>query len=158
VKRTLVLLAALVVQLGLVGVATAPQLSARLFGVEYLFRVEPLDPLDPFRGAYVELSYPDLAVADGWSGGRDGTVFVPLRQRAEFWGRSGSPLTQRPDAGPYLTCSDQGWQLACGIENWFLPQREARELEGAIRRGDVVAHVKIDDRGNAALVQVEVRG
>ena len=47
-------------QAALVGVAVAPQLSARVTGDTYLFRVAPLDPIDPFRGAYVTLDYPDL--------------------------------------------------------------------------------------------------
>ena len=49
-----------VAQLALVGVAVAPQLSARAFGDEYRMRVAPVDPIDPFRGAYVDLGYPDL--------------------------------------------------------------------------------------------------
>ena len=48
------------VQLALVGVAVAPRLSARLTGDEYRLRVAPVDPIDPFRGAYVDLDYPDL--------------------------------------------------------------------------------------------------
>ena len=48
------------VQLALVGVAVAPRLSARLTGDEYRLRVQPVDPIDPFRGAYVDLDYPDL--------------------------------------------------------------------------------------------------
>ncbi len=40
----------LVVQLGLLLGAVAPQLSARLTGQEYLLRVVPIDPIDPFRG------------------------------------------------------------------------------------------------------------
>ena len=37
-----------------------PPLSARLTGEEVALRVEPIDPIDPFRGAYVDLGYPDL--------------------------------------------------------------------------------------------------
>ena len=41
-------------------VAVWAPLSARLTGEEVVLRVEPVDPVDPFRGAYVDLSYPDL--------------------------------------------------------------------------------------------------
>ena len=49
------------VQLALVGAAVAGPLSARLTGQEFLLEVGPVDPIDPFRGAYVDLDYPSLA-------------------------------------------------------------------------------------------------
>ena len=68
------------VQLALVGVAVAPRLSARLTGDEYLLRVAPVDPIDPFRGAYVDLDYPDLHLDDERSDAVDGegTLYVTL--------------------------------------------------------------------------------
>ena len=63
-KRYLALVALAVVQLGLVGVAVAPQLSARVTGDTYIMRVTPVDPIEPGRGRYVQLHYPDLQVGD----------------------------------------------------------------------------------------------
>ena len=148
--------AAVVVQLGLVAVAVSGQLSARLTGDEYSFRVEPVDPIDPFRGAYVALDYPDLVPNDQNLPGDRGDVFLPLTEDGEVWA-AGTPTRTRPGDGPYLSCSDRHYEIRCGIDSWFLPQDDARELEGAIRDGDVVARVRIDGRGNAALVAVEVR-
>ena len=148
--------AAVVVQLGLVAVAVSGQLSARLTGDEYSFRVEPVDPIDPFRGAYVALDYPDLVPNDQNLPGDRGDVFLPLTEDGEVWA-AGTPTRNRPDDGPYLACTDRNYEIRCGIDSWFLPQDDARELEGAIRDGDVVARVRIDGRGNAALVAVEVR-
>ena len=56
----------------LVGLAVRPQLSARLTGETYELAVAPLDPIDPFRGAYVTLDYPGLEQAQptSWSVGR----------------------------------------------------------------------------------------
>jgi uncharacterized membrane-anchored protein len=148
--------AAVVVQLALVAVAVSGQLSARLTGDEYSFRVEPVDPIDPFRGAYVALDYPDLVPNDQNLPGDRGDVFLPLTEDGEVWA-AGTPARTRPDDGPYLACTDRNYEIRCGIDSWFLPQDEARELEGAIRDGDVVARVRIDGRGNAALVAVDVR-
>ena len=147
------------VQAGLVGLAVSPQLSARLTGEEFELRVAPVDPIDPFRGAYVALDYPDLD-RDGAGRGDDGRaadgdrgdVFVTLVQQdgvmvADTWTR------QRPDSGPYLACSDRGWDLRCGIESWFLPQDEAASMEAVLRDG-AIAEVRIDGRGHAALVDV----
>ena len=148
--------AAVVVQLALVAVAVSGQLSARLTGDEYSFRVEPVDPIDPFRGAYVALDYPDLVPNDQNLPGDRGDVFLPLTEDGEVWA-AGTPTRTRPDDGPYLACTDRNYEVRCGIDSWFLPQDDARELEGAIRDGDVVARVRIDGRGNAALVAVDVR-
>ncbi len=139
-------------QLVLVGVAVAPQLSARLRGDTYLMEVAPIDPVDPFRGAYVALDYPGLRQDDSHSSGSGGDVYVSLVQQdgvwvADDWSR------QRPDDGPYLACDDRSWQLRCGIESWFLPQDEARETERLLQDG-AVAEVRIDSRGNAAVVGV----
>ena len=161
--RTLaVLLPLLLVQLVLVGLGVLPQLSARVAGDEVTLRVRPLDPIDPFRGAYVTLGYPDLRhnAARGAGGGLGsmedggtGTVFVTLREEgdvwvAEDWTRS------RPEDGTYLRCSDRNWQIRCGIESWFLPQDEALAMERSVSEGAVVATVRVDGRGNAALVDV----
>lgn len=146
---------AAVLQLVLVGVAVSGQLSARLTGEEYLLRVEPVDPIDPFRGAYVTLDYPDLRLdrIDRRLGGDSGELYVPLVADAEFW-TAGTPTRDRPGTGPYLACSDRYWQVSCGIESYFLPQDEATALDEAIQQDEVVARVKVDGRGNASLVSV----
>jgi uncharacterized membrane-anchored protein len=149
-------------QLALVGLAVAPQLSARLGGETYVLRVAPVDPIDPFRGAYVALDYPDLRHGDARSSGSagfgalddggSGDLYVSLDEEdgtwaADEWSRD------RPAAGPYLACDDRSWQVRCGIESWFLPQDEAKRVESLLRDG-AVAEVRIDGRGNAAVVDV----
>ncbi|UFN43720.1 GDYXXLXY domain-containing protein [Nocardioides okcheonensis] len=148
-------------QLVLVGLAVAPQLSARLNGDTYALRVAPLDPIDPFRGAYVSLDYPDLHRGGPSSGeqgigslddGTSGDLFITLRRDGAVW--VGDDWTrERPEDGPYLACNDQSWQVRCGIESWFLPQDEATRTEDLLRDG-AVAEVRIDGRGNAAVVDV----
>ncbi len=140
-------------QLVIVGVAVAPRLSAHLRGEEYRLRVAPVDPIDPFRGAYVELSYPDLQPAGG-AGEElpEGEVFVPLVADGDYWQASGVQ-SERPERTPYLACDSTGWSLSCGIESWFADQDEARRLETVVGDG-AVATVKVDDRGNAAIVDL----
>jgi uncharacterized membrane-anchored protein len=141
------------VQLALVGVAVAPRLSARLTGDEYLLRVAPVDPIDPFRGAYVDLDYPDLDL-DRETPGDEGTVYVTLEQDGDVWVAS-AYTRERPSGTPYLTCDDRDWRLRCGIESLFLPQDEAASMQGDLGDGSMVAVVKVDGRGNAALVRVQ---
>lgn len=151
-----------IVALGLVlaAVGVAPQLQARLFGEEYVVRVAPVDPIDPFRGAYVQLQYPDLVQEQGFEdeGGPDGLrgsgdVFVTLTREGDVWvGESWSRT--RPEQGPYLACTDEDWALRCGIESWFLPQDDAREMEQRVGSGTARATIRVDSRGHAAVVGI----
>ena len=62
-------------------------------------------------------------------------------------------LLPRTDSGPYLRCSDVEWRMRFGIESWFLPQDDAQDAEHLLRDG-AVAELRVDDRGNAAVVDV----
>ena len=90
--------------------AVAGPLSARATGEEYLLTVTPFDPLDPFRGAYVDPAYPGLTgnastgtVEGQLAPGEGGEVFVPLVQdgAGRAWWRGDRA---RPPAGPCLRC------------------------------------------------------
>jgi len=159
-RRWAMVAAATLAQAVLVPVAVYPPLSARLTGSDYLLAVEPVDPIDPFRGAYVALGYPDLPSAASLNGsGRpepEGTVYVPLARDGDLW--RGSPVTtRRPAEGPFLRCESTGWERRCGIESLFLPQDKAAALERQLAEGRAVARIRVDDRGNAALLTVEPR-
>lgn len=157
-SRTGRVAAASLLSLALVPVAVAGPLSARLTGEEYLLEVAPVDPVDPFRGAYVALTYPGLPVGQELAERRDvgDVAYVPLTRSGEVWTGSRA-VTARPESGPFLRCKDEHWRLRCGIDSWFLPQGEAVALEEAVAEGRALARVRIDSRGNAALVDVELR-
>lgn len=165
-SRAVRVVAVVLAQLVLVGLAVWPQLSARLTGSEVVLRVEPVDPVDPFRGAYVDLAYPDLPqetfveeVTEEQRQASDdarGTAYVPLTRAGEVW--VGGPVQRAaPAEGLYLTCDDSDWRLECGIESWFLPQDQAAGMQEALRGGSAVATVKVDAAGHAALVRVTAR-
>ncbi len=155
--RRVLVAAAVLAQGAIVGVAVAGPLSARVTGQEYLLRVAPYDPIDPFRGAYVSLSYPDLTGVDPQvdsSGRPDGMVYVALVQDGQVWKGRGEPQSRQPATGPYVRCENEGWRLRCGIESLFLPQGEAAETGRLLADGSVLARIKIDSRGNAALIEL----
>jgi len=157
--------AVVLAQLAMVGVAVWAPLSARLTGEQVVLRVQPVDPIDPFRGAYVELDYPDLPEQGGQLdegitqeqrqalNDARGAAYVPLTRTGEVW--VGGPVRRTPPAeGLYLTCDDSSWRLECGIESWFLPQDEAAAMQDGIRGGTALATVMVDAAGHAALVDV----
>ncbi len=156
--RTAVVGAAVLAQFALVPLAVAEPLSARLTGTDYLLEVAPVDPIDPFRGAYVALSYPGLTREEDLATRENAgdVAYVPLVRKGEVW--VGRPaVSDPPESGPFLRCKDDHWQLRCGIESWFLPQDKAYAVEQAVLRGRTVATVRVDSRGNAALIRVDVR-
>lgn len=179
-RRTTWVAAATLAQLLLVPVAVFGQLSAHLTGDELLLRVGPVDPIDPFRGAYVDLRYPDIEPTESDRKSVEdedhGTLYVVLEERdgvmvAERFSRA------RPDGGTYLACDDSSWQLRCGIDSLFLPQDEAERVQRDIdqsglqveefdengmpveadRDSGYVARIKVDSRGHAAVVALEKR-
>lgn len=179
-RRTTWVVVATVVQLLLVPVAVFGQLAARLTGEEILLRVGPVDPIDPFRGAYVDLRYPDIEPTESdrksFETEDRGDLYVVLEERdgvmvAERFSRI------RPDRGTYLACDDGSWQLRCGIDSLFLPQDEAERVQRDIdqsglwteefdehgmpvetdRDSGYVARIKVDGRGHAAVVALEKR-
>ena len=163
-RRSALVAGAVLVQVAMVPAAVYPALSARLTGAEYLLAVQPLDPIDPFRGAYVALGYPDLRRADITTTDPsqvprrepEGTVYVPLVRADDLW-RGGPAVRQRPATSPFLRCESDGWSRRCGIESLFLPQEKAAAVEADLAAGNAVARIRVDRRGNAAVVAVEPR-
>lgn len=151
-RRMLALGVALAVQLALLVAVAGPRLAVRLTGTEYRLAVEPLDPIDPLRGAYVDLGLSGVpAFTD-----REGTVFVPLRpaERGRGLLRGSAIVAEAPADGPYLRCAADG-SLSCGIESFFASQGDARRLGARVAGKGGVARVKIGLGGRAVLVGLE---
>jgi hypothetical protein len=160
--RVLTTVGAVVAQLAIVVIAVAPQLSARALGSDVTLRVAGLDQVVDRRDAYVELAYPDLPSSDpgdvdfeGVAPGEPGTVFVPLAGEGYVW-VGGEPTRTRPGQGTYLRCDDSAGRVRCGIETLYLSVDGDPDLRDALGSGRALATVKVDGRGNAALVDVYV--
>lgn len=140
-------------QVAILVVAVSGQLSARVLGQDYRLRVAAYDPIDPFRGAYVELSYPELFPPDVVTDGSSGQVYVTLVTQDGI-SRAGTRGSSRPASGPYLRC-ERDVRPRCGIEHLFLPQDQALSLQLALQNSSAVATIRVDSRGHAALVSVD---
>lgn len=154
-RSWIVLGAVLLAQLLIAGLAVLPQLSPRVSGTEIQLRVAPVDPIDPFRGAYVALGYPDLpdGSATDWRDSEErGLAYVPLVREGQLW--VGGPVQRTEPDGLYLRCNDDSWQLRCGIESWFVDQSEALAIEQQMISSGAIATVRVDRWGNASIVDL----
>jgi len=124
-------------------------------GERVLLRVQPVDPVDPFRGEYVALSYgiSRLTLASPRIGE---TVYVPLRRDGGEW-RGGRISRERPPRGLFIRGRVKPSGIEYGIETFYVEEGTAIEYERAIRRGRLYAQVAIDDDGGAQLDDLVVR-
>jgi len=152
VKRRWALAAALVVQCVLIATVAAPRLSPRLTGDEYLLQTVPVDPIDPFRGAYVDLRLRGVPTFTE----REGRVYIALRRNKDGSYRGSGTLSEPPRRGPFLRCHADG-DIRCGIESFFASQKEAKRLERELGDSGALARVKIDGAGRVALIALEPR-
>ncbi len=143
---------ALAVQLALIAAVAAPRLAPRLTGAEYRIATVALDPIDPFRGAYVDLRVVGVPAFTR----HEGTVYVPLVRGRDGTYRGSGIRREPPADGPFMRCHANG-EVRCGIESFFASQREARRLERALARRGAIARVKIDGAGRTALVGLQAR-
>ena len=149
--------------LGLLG---ARQLTLRT-GQPVLLRVEPIDPVDFFRGEYVVLSYSLSEVQSRWIEGpplqKGETIYVTLGRTGRFFERESVSRTPPKDTpaflkGTVMSADKTHCRVEYGIESWFVPRGKGPELEREGRRSDrqLVAEVVVDTQGHAVLKAVTV--
>jgi len=177
-RRTLLLLALVVLlQTGaLVAMVTVKQRTL-LTGTPVLLKTEPVDPRSLFRGDYVVLNYAISTLDYGAVAGDDtfdrhDDVFVVLRRGETYW----EPVSihrHMPSRAPDTVVirgeveytrvwidneSRDGIRVRYGIESYFVPEGEGREIELPRNDGKVAILVAVDDRGNAAIKAVLIDG
>jgi uncharacterized membrane-anchored protein len=142
--------AQLVVPLALIGVNEI----ALATGTEVTLATTPVDPLDPFRGRYVQLRY-EISLLSAPT--RDGTVYVELEEQGDRWVayrvHAGYPDTDRP----VIRGTVERGAVTYGIETYFADEDEAPRLEREARAGGLLVDVVLDDDGRARIDEVRVR-
>ncbi len=173
-----ILVIVLVQTLLLAGMIAMKQYTLRT-GTVVLLETEPFDPRSLFRGDYVVLRYAintlDLAALDGDDAfERHDTVHVTLAPDGDYW----KPVAVHRDAPDTVagTVTVKGTvryamhagsgdgeprelSVRYGIENYFVPEGEGRELElrpSADHRVDI--RVAVDRFGKAGIKAVLVNG
>jgi uncharacterized membrane-anchored protein len=133
-------------------------------GEEIRLQVQPVDPLDFFRGEYVALQYPisNTAVVE-WPNPKPGdTVYMTLRKQGDHW-RGGSASGIKPTNGETFirgrieSTGIDTHQIEYGIETFFVEEGQARRYEEAMFDRRLYADVVIDDDGGARLKDLVIR-
>ena len=126
-----------------------------LTGDTVVLRLRPVDPTDPFRGDYVNLSFDVSRLSTGALEGDDSfdwddTVYVELVPAGDYWravavhqeyrrGHDGSVVLKGKVQGYY----SGSLAVRYGVEDFFV-----REGTGVLPRGNFGLEVRVDRWGN----------
>lgn len=174
-------LAAAVLQLGMLGYMVADRLWLLKNGREIVLPIIPVDPRDLFRGDYVTLSFPVSRVASGvvdqsrpinshkfyvtLDQGVDG-VWTPSRVAATL------PANRAPNQvvlkgkerygwGSLIfggTANRQNLDVLYGLERYYVAEGTGGKLENLARDKKLELVVAVDAKGNAAIKGINVEG
>jgi uncharacterized membrane-anchored protein len=129
-------------------------------GKTYRLQVQPVDPVDFFRGGYVRLTYPiSRATLDDSPWERGDVFYVPLRRVNGHWtGESGFRENHGGDVirGTYVGRFGAA-PIEFGIETFYVEEGQARRYEQAMIERRLYADVVIDDDGKARLEDLVIR-
>ena len=163
-QRLVALVAAVVLQLAVLGGLFVYSQYPLWVGTEVRLATVPVDPRDLFRGQYVRLNYalsrqplPEMELPRAGD-----PVFILLRRDGPLWRADGVRLREPDGERLYLRgtierVSGGELHIRYDIEAWFAAPEVALRLERELAEGGV-ARVRIAPDGRAALVAVEAGG
>lgn len=137
-------------------------------GKTVLLETVPVDPRDFLRGDYVILRYKistiDLQQIQSEKSyyGQGERVYVKLEPKEKFW-EARAVKTKRPvsDNGVYIKarvkyCYNKKLDLNYGIESYFVPEGEGKDIEKNMRgnKSSVEVEALVDTSGNAIIKKV----
>ncbi len=133
-------------------------------GEEIVLKVMPIDPVDLFRGNYVDLGYRDISNLDLNEVGADKeflegeVLYATLSKKEEFWtvdmiSHKKIFVNENEVCMKGKVRSVRGDRVGVewGIESFFLPAEKAKEVESSVRRGNVSSVVSVDESCNSVL-------
>ena len=133
------------------------------FGKTVVLQTVPVDPRDLFRGDYVVLRY-EISTLDHlpWYGQFDegDKIYAKLEKQDDVW-NAVQVSKSEPDnwyyfiAGEVEDVGDRTLRVEYGIEAYFVPEGEGREIE---RADDLKVRVSINESGKAIIKNLIVDG
>jgi len=180
IPRILLYALAALIQVTLIGLIVYDRVRVLREGSEVTLQTRPVDPRDFLRGDYVVLNYeisslPAGALKDTPSQGRGTPVFVKLVRRPSGFYEALSVHNQAlPVADDEVlirgrvthgaVCGSthrlfcERLQISYGIERYFVPQGEGREIERSRNEGKVSVVASVTPAGRAAIKRLLLGG
>jgi uncharacterized membrane-anchored protein len=121
-------------------------------GTKVTLRTAPVDPLDPFRGRYVELDY-EISNLTEWSDRPGTVVWVELVKQRDHWVVYRAHLTRPETRRTLIRGVVRNGRVEYGIETYYADEDEAPRLQGR----QLLVEVVLDDDGQARIDEVRVR-
>jgi uncharacterized membrane-anchored protein len=178
IPRPVLFALAALIQVALIAVMVIDRVAILRTGTDVTLQTRPVDPRDFLRGDYVVLSYDISNVATGTL--RDGTmwrrgqpVLVKLAPESNGFYRAVSlhlaPIEVAPPeilvrgrvTGPCVWMSRGACdrvQVNYGIESYFVPEGEGREIEKVRNQGKVAVVAAVAPSGRAAIKRLLIDG
>jgi uncharacterized membrane-anchored protein len=180
IPRVLLFAIAGLIQVTLIMVMVFDRVRVLCEGSEVSLQTRPVDPRDFLRGDYVVLNYDISSVSaaglkDRPASGKHASVYVRLAPNAEGF-HSAVSVHDKPVAvsasdvlihGRVVYGANCGTeqrvfcdqlQLNYGIERYFVPEGEGRQVEQARRDGKVTIIAAVTPAGRAAIKRLMVDG
>lgn len=179
IPRVLLFALAALIQVALVAVLVYDRVRVLREGSEVTLQTRPVDPRDFLRGDYVVLTYeitnvPAGDLKDTPSRGRGTRVFVKLAPKDGFYQPvsvhaepvpvDGGEVLIRGRAAGGATCGStrrvfcDRLHITYGIERYFVPQDEGKEIERSRNQGKVSVVAAVTPAGRAAIKRLLLEG
>jgi len=180
IPRPLLFATAALIQVALIVVMVYDRVRVLREGTEVTLPTRPVDPRDFLRGNYVVLSYdisnvPAGELKDTPVSGKGTHVFVKLAPKADGSHEAVSVhrdpvavtggevliqgrVTGGANCGAVRRAYCDGLQVSYGIERYFVPEGEGREIEKARNQGKVSIVAAVTPTGRAAIKRLLIDG
>jgi uncharacterized membrane-anchored protein len=179
IPRPLLFILAGLIQVALIGLMVFDRAQILREGTEVMLQTRPVDPRDFLRGDYVVLTYDISWIAAGAlkdSPAKSKDIYVKLAPKPETDVYDVVSVHPEPVAvGPGevlihgqvvsgITCGPQAHNycerinITYGIEKYFVPEGEGRNIESARNQGKVVIVAAVAPNGRAAIKRLLLEG
>jgi uncharacterized membrane-anchored protein len=180
IPRPLLFAFAAAIQIALIAMMVYDRVRILREGTEVTLQTRPVDPRDFLRGDYVILNYaitnlPAGALKDTPSKGRGTPVFVKLVRKPDGFHEAASvhaapvPVADgealiRGRVVGGAVCGPDRWRFCetlhinYGIERYFVPQDEGKEIERSRNQGQVSVVAAVTPAGRAAIKRLLLGG
>lgn len=165
-QRTLIFVAAVVVQLAILAGIPAKKIYTRTTGQEVVLKVVPVDPYDILKGYYVTLGYEISRPSDLLDASKleTGAVIYAVVEKQDdgLWTPVAIEQTlpqDLPTNRAALRGTWNGLRFTYGIEEFSIPESKREVIADDLNKNlnEARVDVKVDANGNAALLRLKIQ-